>query len=185
MFNSSHEDFVICTLHTYFTKYFQHYSEVPRKSESFLEAWKNRDRRWYWLDLLQNLKKEQNLWYSWKQTSQGQSDHLSCTCLDHVSLVISFVGFRYFSCAKIYPSMQWYSFSYQSGGGRGEEQGQGGQRVWRTEHNVNNMWFAVPSWRTVPDTHLKLRGQNIDPFMGSISFNLYRGQINHDLGHFL
>ena len=34
-------------------------------------------------------------------------------------------------------------------------------------------------------THLKLRGQNIDPFMGSISFNPYRGQINHDLGHFL
>ena len=33
--------------------------------------------------------------------------------------------------------------------------------------------------------HLKLRGQNIDPFMGSISFNPYRGQINHDLGHFL
>ena len=35
----------------------------------------------------------------------------------------------------------------------------------------------------VENTHLKLRGQNIDPFMGSISFN--RGQINHDLGHFL
>ena len=36
------------------------------------------------------------------------------------------------------------------------------------------------------DVHLKLRGQNmIDPFMGSISFNPYRGQINHDLGHFL
>ena len=34
-------------------------------------------------------------------------------------------------------------------------------------------------------THLKLQGQNIDPFMGSISFNPYRGQINHDLGHFL
>ena len=34
-------------------------------------------------------------------------------------------------------------------------------------------------------THLKLRGQKIDPFMGSISFNPYRGQINHDLGHFL
>ena len=34
-------------------------------------------------------------------------------------------------------------------------------------------------------THLKLRGQNIDPFMGSISFNPYRGPINHDLGHFL
>ena len=34
-------------------------------------------------------------------------------------------------------------------------------------------------------THLKLRGQNIEPFMGSISFNPYRGQINHDLGHFL
>ena len=34
-------------------------------------------------------------------------------------------------------------------------------------------------------THLKLRGQNIDPFMGSISFNPYRGQINHDLCHFL
>ena len=34
-------------------------------------------------------------------------------------------------------------------------------------------------------THLKLRGQNIDPFMGSISFNPFRGQINHDLGHFL
>ena len=34
-------------------------------------------------------------------------------------------------------------------------------------------------------THLKLRGQNIDPFMGSISFNPYRGQIKHDLGHFL
>ena len=33
--------------------------------------------------------------------------------------------------------------------------------------------------------HLKLRGQNSDPFMGSISFNPYRGQINHDLGHFL
>ena len=33
-------------------------------------------------------------------------------------------------------------------------------------------------------THLKLRGQNIDPFMGSISFNPYRGQINHDLGSF-
>ena len=34
-------------------------------------------------------------------------------------------------------------------------------------------------------THLKLRGQNIAPFMGLISFNPYRGQINHDLGHFL
>ena len=34
-------------------------------------------------------------------------------------------------------------------------------------------------------THLKLRGQNIDPLLGSISFNPYRGQINHDLGHFL
>ena len=34
-------------------------------------------------------------------------------------------------------------------------------------------------------SHLKLRGQNIDPLMGSISFNSYRGQINHDLGHFL
>ena len=34
-------------------------------------------------------------------------------------------------------------------------------------------------------THLKLRGQNIDPLMGTISFNPYRGQINHDLGHFL
>ena len=37
----------------------------------------------------------------------------------------------------------------------------------------------------IGNTHLKLRGQNIDHFMGSISFNPYRGQINHDLGHFL
>ena len=37
--------------------------------------------------------------------------------------------------------------------------------------------------KIVCTTHLKLRGQNIDPFMGSISFNPYRGQINHDLGH--
>ena len=37
----------------------------------------------------------------------------------------------------------------------------------------------------IKTTHLKLRGQNIDPFRGSISFNPYRGQIDHDLGHFL
>ena len=34
-------------------------------------------------------------------------------------------------------------------------------------------------------THLKLRGQSMNPFMGPILFNPYRGQINHDLGHFL
>ena len=37
----------------------------------------------------------------------------------------------------------------------------------------------------VKHSHLKLQGQNIDPFMGSTSSNPYRGQINHDLGHFL
>ena len=39
--------------------------------------------------------------------------------------------------------------------------------------------------KVISSTHLKLRGQNIDPFMGSISFNPYRGQINHVLCHFL
>ena len=48
-----------------------------------------------------------------------------------------------------------------------------------------NFEYVIVRHLSAGSTHLKLQGQNIDPFMGSISFNPYRGQINHDLGHFL